>query len=355
VGYLGDAVPPSERLVEALPIDVLALAVRSRLTGALALHSVDGTRLRRILMREGDLVNAASEVENETLMNFLVERGDLSPEVMRTKSAKLPQVGRHAAAALIANGLLSQDDLWPVLRAHAEWTVGRALRDAPALAQLEREPPERLLAEPNVFGGAAGVEIFIEAVRRVIPAKEALRRLGGLDAELDEGPAISLLAESALTADETDLVRAAMGSSVGSTIAPRGVEFAAVLYGLVTLGILATRRRAAGSGIDEPAMHDPLDADAVRQRVKARLALVHEGDYFSLLGVQPDATSYEIRRAYLELRRSFEPSRLLDAATADLGDDVALIAEVLEEAYAILRDPQRRLRYRRAIDATRSA
>jgi len=84
--------------------------------------------------------------------------------------------------------------------------------------------------------------------------------------------------------------------------------------------------------------------------VKARLNLVEEGDYFSLLGVPRSATAYEINRAYLELRRGFEPSRVLNAATADLADDLQLIIDVLEEAHDVLRDQARRERYRRAIE-----
>jgi len=79
---------------------------------------------------------------------------------------------------------------------------------------------------------------------------------------------------------------------------------------------------------------------------------VKEGDYFALLGVPRSATAYEIKRAYLELRRTFEPSRLLTAKTVDLLDDVELIIEVVDEAYDILRDTNRRERYRRAIEAS---
>jgi curved DNA-binding protein CbpA len=85
--------------------------------------------------------------------------------------------------------------------------------------------------------------------------------------------------------------------------------------------------------------------------VRARLQLVDEGDYFAVLGVARDATGYEVRRAFLELRRAFEPSRVLTPSVADLADDVRKIVSVLEEAYEILKDGARRERYRRAIDA----
>ena len=86
-------------------------------------------------------------------------------------------------------------------------------------------------------------------------------------------------------------------------------------------------------------------------RLRSRRALVDEGDYFAFLGVDREATGYQIRHAYLDLRSEFEPSRLLTAATADLRSDVDIILEVLDEGYEVLREPTRRERYRRALAA----
>ena len=96
---------------------------------------------------------------------------------------------------------------------------------------------------------------------------------------------------------------------------------------------------------------DPRDAEAIRERVRARAQLVDDGDYFAVLGVARDATGYEVRRAFLELRRAFDPSRMLTPDVADLAPEVRKITVVLEEAYEILKDTARRDRYRRAIEA----
>jgi hypothetical protein len=329
---------------------VLATVIAARATGSLALTTETG--LRRIVLQDGDIMTAASWVESETLLAFLTARGDIDRDVAARFEGKLPPFGRHAGAALIAHGHLGQDDLWPVLRAHAEWIIGHAVLARSGTCELEPEPPGRLKAEPNVFGGATGAEVFIETVRRVIPAEAAARRAGGSGARLNIGPHAALLGECALRRDEEDVIRSAKGKSVAEILEATDGEFVTVVYALSCLGVIELLAAPSPPKSEQaPRSIDPLDEEAVRQRVRARLALVEDGDYFSLLGVEKTATSYEIRRAYVELRRGFEPSRLLTAATADLGRDVRLIIEVLDEAYEILREPHRRERYRKAIDS----
>jgi hypothetical protein len=351
-GMPGAAAPDRAAVAPSTdPLMLLARAIASRSTGALTLTAKE-ERVRWVLLQDGDVVTATSQLPEEGLLPFLIERGALSAEVAELYAHRLPHSGRHAAAALIANGFLGQDELWPVLRAHAEWLITRALEDGPAQGRVIDEPPERLQAEPNVFGGAAGVEVFVEIVRRVVPADDAIRRMGGRHARLSAGPCAPLLAESALTAAQAEAVRGAVGSTVGDVLARQGDPFAPILFALLALQVLGSPTASAPApeqAADDADRFDPLDAQAVRERVRARMALVREADYFSLLGLTPSATDYEIRRAFVQLRSTFEPSKLLTAATADLADDVRLIVEVLEEAYQILRDPQRRKRYRNAI------
>lgn len=343
-----DEPPRAAALGSGDAIRIVAAAIASRASGSIALGNE--AAMRRIVLHDGDVVTAASTAPEEALTAFLAARGDLTRDVATRLQGRLPAFGRHAGAALIAHGHLGQDDLWPVLRAHAEWIIGRALVSDEGTYELEGEPPGRLKAEPNVFGGATGAEVMLEAMRRVLPPKEAERRLGGLGARLDEGPRHALLAECALAREEEQIVRSAPGRTVGEVLAGAAPELSDVLYGLVALGVLtalAPSRSAKASSVDV----DPLDEEAIRGRVRARVALVEDGDYFALLGIPHGATGYEIRRAYLELRRAFDPSRVLTAATADLAGDVQVVIEVLDEAYDILREPHRRERYRRAIEA----
>ena len=336
-------------------VRAFARVVRARYTGALAFE--DATGIRRVLFRDGDFVTAASGADGESLVAFLTQRGDLPADVAARVGRKLPQFGRHAGAALIAQGHLRQDDLWPVLRAHAEWLVGRIVLLESGAVSVEGDVPVRLQAEPAVFGGATGAEVLVEIVRRAVSPAQALQRLGGANTVLQKGDNPALLGECAIADAEAELVRSITEEPLSETLRRAGhKDFAAVLYVLVELSVLSQtsgeRRPPREPQEKRAAKLDHLDHAALRARILSRKALSEEGDYFALLGVARSATSYDIRRAYGSLRDEYDPSRILTSETVDLHDDVELILEVLAEAFEILEDDLRRERYRRALDAS---
>jgi hypothetical protein len=331
----------------------IARAIASRATGSLCLAYAEGER--RIVLREGDVVTTASTMEEESLLAFLGVRGDLPRETVRRLGAKFPPFGRHAGAALVARGYLRQDQMWPMLRAHAEWLLARLLQTQPAHLTLETHPPGRLASEPSVFGGSTGASVFVEIVRRVVPSADAIEHLGGLGSRVADGPEVRLLGECALGPAELAQVQA--GRSLGEMVdvVPDG-DLPAVLFALSQLGVIDVLRAVGdggprGDGASAAADVAALDEEAIRERVRARLQLVEDGDYFALLGVAPDVTGYEVRRAFVELRRAFDPARILTPEVVDLADDLRKIVSILEEAYEILKDAARRERYRRAIEA----
>ncbi len=331
----------------------IARAIAARTTGSLAFDS--GGTIRRVLLREGDVVTVASGSDEESLLAFLGVRGELPRETVRRLAGKFPGFGRHGGAALVAHGYLRQDQLWPVLRAHAEWILGRMLLLTSGTAAHESDPPGRLRAEPGVFGGSTGAEVFVEVLRRVVAPPEAVERVGGAASRIGDGENASLLSECALTAREAELLGEARGKTVQQLLDAAGEsDMATVLYAASLLGVVEVLRSVGPPTRDAEDVGpdvDALDEEAIRARVRARVQLVDDGDYFAVLGVAHNATGYEVKRAFLELRRAFEPSRILTPQVADLADDVRKVVSVLEEAYEILRDGARRERYRRAIDA----
>lgn len=347
--------PVAKRVSELPPlgegdmVGLLARAIRTRYTGAIVIEADGG--VRRLVLRDGDFVTAASGLSHESLLAFLVSQGTLGPQVAHRLEHRLPNFGRHAGAALIAAGHLTQEQLWPCLRSHAEAIIAATLKLKAGIAGFEDQIAERLANEPAVFGGATGAEVFVELVRRVVPNETGIERLGGPNARLTEGPAVSLIDECALSRDEAEAIAnniQGTTTTVAELIrAARTPGFAAALYALGQLRVLNTE---PGRKPTEAQRHDDsLDEQAIRELVANRKSLVEEGDYFQLLGLTPHATAYDIRRAYLDLKRTFQPGKLLAPTITDLRDDLDLISTVLDEAYDILHDHTRRERYRRAL------
>ena len=330
-------------------VSVVAQAIAYRATGAMAFARTDG--VRRITFREGDFVAATSTSPDESLVAFLGIRGDVPRETLRRLGNRFPACGRHAGAALVARGYLRQDQMWLTLRAHAEWLLGRVLELPDARLSVESELDAKSSGEPSVFGGSSGASVFVDVVRRVISPADAVTRLGGPDARVDAGDAPGLLEECALDSSDLDLVRASVGRSLDDALgkAPEA-GIAAILLALVHMGVVTIHAAANANVASSTSDDEALDDHALRERIRARLQLVEEGDYFAVLGVPRNATGYEIRRAFLELRRAFEPSRVSTSTLADLYDDLRTIVAVLEEAYDILKDSAQRERYRRAIE-----
>ncbi len=369
---LADITAEPERVGLGGAARALAAAIRERRSGALAAMQGDAG-IRRVVLRDGDIVTVASGIEGESLVRFLETTGDMDGAVADQLARVLPPFGRHAGAALIANGHLQQDALWPVLRAHSEWLLASVVSMTEGYLSWEEEVPLRLCDEPAVFGGAAGSEVFVEAVRRSIEPARAYRLLGGGRRLLGLGAHRSLLGECALGASLENESLAAVGHPLPPLL-ETAPELLPILYALVELGVLShggtgrerdlerpadaadldaatpPARGSRGQARDEESTEDPFDDQAFRARLLARRALVDEGDYFSILGVARTATSYEISRAYETLRRQLDPGRLT-ARTADLRDELGLVLAIVDEAHDILTDAVRRERYRRALDA----
>jgi CheY-like chemotaxis protein len=86
-------------------------------------------------------------------------------------------------------------------------------------------------------------------------------------------------------------------------------------------------------------------APADRDTLMARAALVDEGDYFEVLGVGRDATDEELRHAHERIARELAPEAIDAALSAELGDRLDAMREVVAEALRVLTNDRLRSRY----------
>jgi hypothetical protein len=112
-------------------------------------------------------------------------------------------------------------------------------------------------------------------------------------------------------------------------------------YALTSLGLLRAFERGREDAPKGPVPDVAID----RERVLAKHALVSEADYFMVLGVRRDATSFEIKRAWEASRRDYAPEAFPPEVQRELAEPLREIAAVLDEAYHVLRDQAVRAQY----------
>ncbi len=84
-----------------------------------------------------------------------------------------------------------------------------------------------------------------------------------------------------------------------------------------------------------------------RERALAVRALVHDGDYFAILGVGREATALEVRGAWQRMRDQFRGDRVSQGLREELGISLGEMIEVLDEACRVLADEELRRDYSR--------
>jgi DnaJ-class molecular chaperone len=72
-------------------------------------------------------------------------------------------------------------------------------------------------------------------------------------------------------------------------------------------------------------------------------------DYFQVLGASRDAPLPELKAKYHQLQRNYHPDSFFTSPDAELREAVKAIAKRVAEAYVILRDPEKRVKYTRDI------
>jgi tetratricopeptide (TPR) repeat protein len=87
------------------------------------------------------------------------------------------------------------------------------------------------------------------------------------------------------------------------------------------------------------------DATAMRLEVEAAYAALRGASHFALLGLTPQATLDDVRRAFARVARRYHPDAQRDPSLHDLRAKINDVFVAVGNAYAVLKDPTARTRY----------
>jgi len=316
---------------------------------------VDGDVEKHIHFERGRPVFAASNQDHDRMGQLLVREGKITREQLDQCHDRVAAAGRRIGEVLVESGFLKRRELLPAVRGHVEDIIYSLFSWDAGTYQVT---PGDFAAGEHIRLSRHPAAMILEGVRRKFGPDELDRLLGPPTSvvEITDDPQRKLVMS---VADLSTAERKALSSFDGerdlaSIAAQTGLELITVqqlAYGLIALGVArcsppdADAPLPAADEVSSPHLVGETDLAIDRQRVMAKFALVNEADYFALLGVRRDATSFEIKRAYQAARRDYAGERFPTVVRRELSDQIGEINELLEEAYLVLRDEELRASY----------
>ncbi|MCW5809035.1 MAG: DUF4388 domain-containing protein, partial [Deltaproteobacteria bacterium] len=326
---------------------LLAKMFASGATGRIGFRRDDVEKV--VFFDQGRPVFASSSEQRDRMGELLVREGKITAAQYERCQTVVAESGRRMGEILVDFGYLKRRELLPAVRRHVEdivyslfgWDRGHYHITIDPQPSGERI---RLSRHPAA--------LILEGIRRKLDRTSLERMIGPPSTVIEVGDRERLggiINVGDLAAEERGALAAIDGQADLAQVARvAGVDITDVLplaWGLCVLG-LATLRRTDTEVLDEStALVGETDLAIDRERVRARWQLVTDSDYFALLGVRRDATAFEIRRAYQSARRDFAADCFPQDLRRELAQELDDIANVLDEAFRVLRDDRLRVTY----------
>ena len=345
-------------------------------TGAVTLQRGDGDKT--VYFDAGMPVAARSTFSHDRLVDLLLREGVITRE-QHGRARDVGAGGRGIARELVERGLLKSSELFATQRRHTEEIIYSCFGWERGRYTLTHELPP---AEERVRLGAHPWALVVEGVRRKYALERLVELLGPPETVLSPTTTLArALEEGGFTSAErargelidgerslSDLTLAAMGAPL-TEAGLYSLAWSLVAIGAARVGgagesstgvrsvpTLVTASYAADRRTRPRPSERPRDRDSDRaidrERVLTKRAQAQDGDYFSILGLDRDATAHEVSRAFERLKRDFAPDRFAAPLRQELAEALAEIGEVLDEAHRVLADDVMRLSYRSHLPAT---
>ncbi len=349
--------PPQGRLeAAALPRVVRDLS-RAQATGILHLWNQNETK--RIAFNNGDIVFAATNLENERLGERLVRSGKIKRSVLDLSFRVMERSNERFGKTVVDLGWVSPMEMQRAVATQIKDIIYSvfAWHEGDYRFEITDDPVEDDLAlELHT------AEVIYEGTRRISDMAAIRAGVGSWKSpmRLADGKRMNIPVTSE---DGYILSRIEKGSTVGDVVAtsPLGEEeslrriYALLLAGVVEIGVLKKRPREADAEPDSVQESQPAavnvakDERQFRDAVLARYAALQFGNYYDRLGVDIDASGKRIREVYEEIIASLEPAAAFRDELQDIEKRLSTVRRKTREAYEVLSVAETRWQYDRNV------
>lgn len=398
---MNGVLPVSGRLRDQRLPKILTHLQRQKKTGALVLRRND--QHKSIFIKDGDIVFAASEYQDDWLGEVLLKAGKITLGQYEQASEVTRNTQKRFGTVLVEHEVLTAKDLfWAVTHQVKEiilslftWLDGDYLfEEGPLPAQeiitlkmstanlildgirrindfvrlrnefppmdtilhitmdpmilfqdIKLTDPERNLLM-QVDGKSTVFEVFAASE---LPAFETLKLLYFfLSVGLLKIGITGLQPEPSVEEMQTetaDRTIAAEASPAPAVDAPNAVGGASSVDEALVKDVKLEQQEAVLEGREEIFQTSEPDAHLTKQKIREAYEALHHQDYYEVLGLHTAATRDEIKRAYFRLAKAYHPDRHFQTGLEELTPHLETLFRQITEAYDTLLMERKRKDY----------
>ena len=333
--------------------DLLIGIQRGTKTGILEI--VGGSIIKRVYIKNGDMIFADSSLEDDRLGEWLVMKGKITIEQFNLASKRLIETGEKLGKILVDMSCLTPRELYQAVQEQVEEIIlSLFTMEEGAFTFKDGSLPAKNLitliisAANIIYRGMKRIK-SITHIKQMLPSPEAV--LDVSQDPMDIFQSVSL--------DETDkqILSSINGrDSLGKifSLSPSNdFETLKTISAFLSIGIIIIMKEDIAHAIvsARDILKEPVDIipEEFVTNVEEMYAKCESADYYNFLGIGRKATDEEIQKAYYRISKQFHPDRHFTFPEHDTKSKLINIFTFATEANNILLDPERREIYNRTL------
>lgn len=255
----------------ALP-EILSTIDRFQVPGII--EASRGGVVKRVFIKEGNVVHASSTDRDDSLGSYLERSGVLSPELVAETMRERERSNKRYGVLLIERGVLSPGEVYRAIRKQIEnivWSLFYWQDGAVSFAIGDFREPEAVRIQLPMR------QVILQGIKRAPNAKTLVARLGRKETVFEPCYREEELIELALDADEYRLLRLVDGQRTLYDLCVQGphgpAENGKELYAFQVLQLVRAAATVAGAPPEPKPREEPTGAIKIRFKT--------QGDRFS--------------------------------------------------------------------------
>src|SRR4030043_2046781 len=310
----------------------------------------NGLISKKIYMKNGDMVFATSNKEEDRLGEVLLKAGRITADQYYQSVDIIKKTGKRLGAVLVELGYIKPEDLIQAVRHQVEeivlslfqWEDGNFIfKEGPLLS--DEVITLKLSAANLIYRGIKRINNLIH-IKNAMPAKDTI-----LYSSTDP---INLFQDINLDNKDKDILSLIDGKrNIHEILAISPLDnfqTMKTLYALISTRIIEIKEKGLKEDetFEEITKEPKIEVDsAFIEKVEDLYKRIEITDYYGIFGIEKWATMDKIKKAYYKVAKEFHPDKHFYLPSETLKNKLNMIFSQITDAYKILSDPKMRREY----------